>query len=314
MTPPVENCIFDDGAAYGLTVMSIGYERRSSYLLRSGLRGRVNYSYAFEAPRGGAYRSNADLYQSAGYSILEVPEGSYGSDLESRVVDAGEANVAVDISSMTRRRLAATVLALNRAAVRARVSLEVDFYYCPAMFVQPDLDSVGVLRAGPLPGFEGPLRRASLPVGAMIGLGYEPHRALGIIEYLEPSAAWAFIPQSTADYEREVQAANESVLTLIPLDKQLRYSIDDPAGTVYALDSFVFAAGERRRIVLVPMGPKVFTLAALLVGLQSGYKRPAVWRVGESIHRKPAIAEEDGRVIGLRVRFSEGGSGLPVGA
>jgi hypothetical protein len=302
MTRVTENIDFDPGQVYKLAISSLGFERRSSYLARRGLRADMNLCFAFDNVRVGAFAQNAEDLQARGLHIIDLPEDRFQPELREALTSSKPNRVAVDISSMTRRRLAAVVSELQMQG-RTAGPLVADFYYSPAKFSPPHEDDVGVLEASPLPGFGGPLRRASLPVGAVLGLGYEPHRALGIIEYLEPSTAWIFSPVSSRDYESAVAEANRGVLALVQDEYRLTYEVADPAGTVNALDSLAFSAGESRRVVLVPMGPKIFALAALLVGLAGGEKRPAVWRVGEGLSRRPLVAEEEGHVIGLRVEF-----------
>lgn len=301
-----ENTRFVPDHVYDLAISSLGFERRSTFLARMGLTARRNLCFAFDTNRVQAFDQNRDDARIHGLQIVDRPESEFVHRVQTLLREQQYAHIAVDISSMTRRRLSVLVTELANQSLDVGRGVDVDFFYCPAKFAPPAPDDIDILQAGPLPGFAGPLRRASLPVAAVLGLGYEPHRALGVIEYLEPSSAWLFAPLSSRDYEAAVQLANSPVLSLVPPEFRLTYDVSDPAGTLNALDSLAFAAGESRRLVMVPMGPKIFALVALLVSLGAGEKRPAVWRVGEGNLRRPLVAEENGNIVGLRTRFGAG--------
>jgi hypothetical protein len=309
---------FDTQLDYDLAVVSVGYERRSSHLLRCGLDAKTLLAVAFEHLQVMSFDDNMEQARRAG---AEVRYAGTDEDMSPLLAEwssattfaAGEAvRIAVDISSMTRQRLSSMILELERLHLQLERDVEVDFFYSPAAFTRPSVHQSGSLVAGPVrPEFAGRLRRTSLPVVAVIGLGYEPQRALGVFELLEPARAWAFRPNS--EDRRFVEAlarSNEALLRSLGDGAVLDYWVSSGVEILYALDSFLFSLEKSHRVVLLPMGPKIFALACLLLGLDRRAERPAVWRVGEARYGDPVDVAEDGSIVGIRVTFSE--SGVPT--
>jgi hypothetical protein len=208
--------------------------------------------------------------------------------------------------------MAATVVELQRFAVRQRHDLSVTFVYSPAEFAPPPAVPSQSLQAGPVTDeFKGRLRRSSLPIGAIIGLGYEPQRALGAFELLEPSSAWAFRPVShNPQFNSTVEQANSQLLALLGAGSVFPYAVRSGAELIHSLESFVFVIAPDNRVVLIPMGPKIFALACLLVALDRSPERPAVWRVGEDRYVDPPNVSEDGSVVAVEATFRSTWPGL----
>lgn len=308
---PVRDPFADTG--YDAVLYTIGFERRSSFPVRSGLPTARLIGFPFESNRIGQFSENLAISLHAGAEVIDGEDGSYRGALR-RVVEGlpqtdRTPRIAVDISSMTRERLASTVLVLDELASRpGRMVLEVDFLYAVAEFAQPPDVASQNLTAGPVtPEYRGFLRRSSLPLAAVIGLGYEPQRALGVFELLEPTTAWAFRPIGTdARYGDAISRSNTQLLSLVAADHVVEYEVADPAGLVYGLDSFLFSISDEFRVVLLPLGPKIFALACLLLGLGEQPERPAVWRVGEGNYGSCPPVEEAGTYVGVRVHFGWG--------
>lgn len=304
---------FDPKTRYDLAITTIGYEWRSSHLLRRGLWGRTMMPIAFEEMRIFSYEKNhalslaaarGNVYSCGSHDRVEPYIHEWAASQRERK----SCRVAVDISSMTRTRLASLVLALHKLPTWLSGHVVVDFFYSPGAFVPPPEDQVGPLEIGPvLPEFSGRLRKSSLPVGVVIGMGYEPHRAIGAFEWLEPNRAWAFTPTSPDErFEAEIAKANSQLIQVLGPSAIFNYEVAAGADTVYQLESFIFALKREFRMVLLPMGPKIFALACLLLGLGDDGDRPAVWRVGESTYRSPVDVHEQGPIIGISAELAPG--------
>jgi hypothetical protein len=306
---PVTDSRYSESTVYDLAVISVGFEWRSSHLVRRGLKGRVSRAFTFEDCRVHSFERNRELARAGGYEIIESSRSSYRRDIRSSLEllgpEAGATTpcVAIDISSMTRIRMAHTVLEVLSYAERVG-PLDVEFVYSPATFPGAP-PAVGVLEAGPVvPEFRGTLRPASVPVGVVLGVGYEPQRAVGAYELLEPGKAWAFVPSSGhGQYDEAIAVANRALYGLIDEDAIVDYPVLSPVSTFYTLDSFLYASSGDYRVVLIPMGPKVFALCCYLAALGVYGPKPAVWRVGEARYGDPLEIEEEGKVVGLRAEL-----------
>lgn len=311
---PVTDRTFSLSTVYDLVIVSVGYEWRSSYLVRRGLRGKASFGFTFEDCRVHSFPKNLELARMSDYEIIEPSAATYRRELRTCLERIDRASrttnpcVAIDISSMTRVRLAHTVLeVLLYAEVVGPV--DVDFLYSPAAFSGVP-SAAGVLEAGPVvPELRGALRAASLPLGVVLGVGYEPQRAVGVYELLEPGKAWAFVPGSGhGEYDKAIADANRALYGLIDDDAILAYPLLSPATTFYTLDSFLYTASVDYRLVLIPMGPKLFVLCCYLAALGLDGPSPAVWRVGETRYGDPLDISEDGPVVALRAKLGRLGS------
>lgn len=294
---------FDRDEAYALIVSTCGFERRSSYVCRIGPEAREKVAIEFPGSGGASFESNKVEYRRAGWEF----DGIRGATARIRRAAGDRSDeavrIAVDISSMPRAAIAAIVETLFELGS----ALHATFLYVPGAF-ESSAEAAGrpeSLAAAPVsPFFAGALRPPSIPIGLVLGLGLEPHRALGVIELLEPARTWAFTGRG-GDRRFEVALAeiNGALSGVVEPSRILEYDVRSVAETYGAVESLVFSAGLDYRLILAPSGPKVFTLACLLVGAARDVHRPAVWRVGSA---RPAIAvdvHEAGDVVAASVMF-----------
>jgi hypothetical protein len=212
-------------------------------------------------------------------------------------------HVGVDVSSCDRQRLADLVLAvLDFSRERA---LDVTFVYSLGDFDTTAMaDDVPVMVNNAIRGFEGWSSDPALPVTCVVGLGYEHRMALAAVETLEPSRTAAFIAaNSDPRFEGLVEDINSEILGsgVTPV---LHYDLTSPLSTLALLDSYVGSALASSRVVLVPLGPKLFALVAVLVALLEG-PEVAVWRVSADASAEQQARRAAGPVVGLTVRFND---------
>ena len=205
--------------------------------------------------------------------------------------------IAVDISSMTRERLAQTLMAVVSGS---DVTAEVDFYYAIARFA-PLVGSEGIVTVNqPLEGFEGWFEDPSLPVACVIGAGFEGNLALGAIEQLEPAVTFVFVPTGVDNsYDTILEQRNSELFRSSDV-RLITYDVSSPFECLTYLDSLVHRLVSDYRVVLVPLGPKIFCLGALLASIMQGL-RIAVWRLSAGDDREPQNRVPLDRVVGLRM-------------
>ena len=307
---------------FDVCFFALGYESRCTHLMALKEASRVAVALPFVTNADAQFEENRRLFASAGVSIADLhDESDFASAFTSTLARAfhGRRNrsLAIDISSLTRSRLAACVSVLHKLAAGSKSPVHARFYYSPAAFEAPPSQAPSVLVAEAVaPRFKGRLRRSSIPLGAVIGLGYEPQRALGAFELLEPARAWAFKPISQdVRYSDALNLANEQLIDSVGRNRVFPYPVGDPASTFSAVESFVFSMMDEYRLVLIPMGPKIFALVCLLVALVDSANAPAVWRVGERAYQSPLDAVSDGSLVYLDTQFdAKGVSVFPGGS
>ena len=264
---------------YAALISCVGYEQRSGYIPRRlwSLCGQI-WGYSFDVHRVYSFEENRTWFQSYG-EFFDEPEGAYRKHLSNQVRQLADTwmelsqgglatkaplRLAVDISSMSRERMAQTVLALLDDV---EYELQIDWLYAPAKYSDEHLREdgpVSVNRA--LSGFEGWTDDPAKPAACVLGTGLEGDLALGAVERLEPALTWAFVPKGyDAEYDAEYDARNQQILATVGKTHSVGYSVDQPFTTLLELDLLVSQLRSDYRIVIVALGPKIFALTALLL-------------------------------------------------
>jgi hypothetical protein len=273
-----------------------GYEHRSSTIsgLVSGPVRKIALCFS-EWPYALARRENEELLVKAGFHLETVGANESArvqtivSDVAKSLLSSG-GGFAFDISSMTR--------AWHGAIVRELRALEIDkeietfFAYVPAKFRRPSVRVVPNEFVEPVDGFAA-LRTPELPAVAVIGLGYEKERALGLQQFLDPERTVLMVPHegSRDPYYAEVRKNNRGIFRTTPPERIFEYALTEPAEAFSTLASIVSGLRESYRVVLVSLGPKIFGIVCFL--LASRYSDVSVWRISSGVHGKPRDAFAD---------------------
>nr|WP_300047171.1 hypothetical protein [uncultured Nocardioides sp.] len=252
---------------------------------------------------GGSYDENLATYSAAGWQVAPAAEWAEALGRLDPVADGGQRRVLIDISSMPRTVLADIV---ERLSVY-EVPLLTTFVYAPGVF-EHSVRAAGrteVLTAGPIsPFFAGELRPTSVPIGLIVGLGLEQHRAVGVMELLEPANTWIFTTYSGDQRFRDAaERVHRRLLEVFDPASVFEYDLRSIGDTFSALESLTFSAGLRYRLIMAPSGPKVFALACLLVAAGRSAARPAVWRVGGADPSEAYDVAEAGDLVAAQVTF-----------
>ena len=280
----------------GTFVVACGYEHRSVAVTRlvTGPKRRVALCFN-EWPEALARRDNQREFVERGFE-LEVVGGNDARKVQEIVSKVAQSTLpsgramAFDISSMTRAWHGAIVRELR--TIDASCDVETFFAYVPAKFRRPPAESLPNEFVGPVQGFAA-LSTPDLPIAAVIGLGYERERALGLQQLLDPERTMLMVPKfgDTDPYYPEVRKSNRRILTRTQPKWVFEYSLAEPAATFATLASIVSGLRESYRVVLASLGPKVFGLLCFL--LATRFSDVSVWRVSSGIHGEPRDAYAD---------------------
>lgn len=296
------------GVPYDVLFAAAGYERRARYIsenLSPGALRRVALGFADRHVH--AFRDNVNWYKTHGFEYLEADDATFiqvsdkiWTDIESR--DDNELRVCIDISSLSRFRIATLTASLLK--LRRWRSISVSFMYAIAEYCDSPMDFEPIVTASPvLPLFAGWSPRTDLPTVAIIGLGYEPDKAVGAYEFIEATSMWAFLPfGEDSRFDKALKRANASLLSRVAKERLIRYRVDQPFSCFASLESLTFGAKTLGRPVLLPFGPKVFALCCLLVGCV--HRELSVWRISGGNYSQPIDQVASGKVVGLRVSFA----------
>lgn len=288
-----------DSRSYDALLCSLGYETRSVTAACRVAGSTPILAVGFTHRKDKVYKRNRELLVERGASIEEPDDQRFSSRIADWL-DHGPTRVAIDISSMNRTRIATVVDALRHTA---NDDLVIDFIYVPQRYEKgpPKVEKASALEPVAA-NFAGWYTDASRPLVVLFGLGYEPLRAAGAIDVLEPKLAVPFFPVGKDEkFMRDVEANNKRVFSLPTVDPTRRYEIADPFSLFAELDSLVsFYDEEGSRLVLLPLGPKIFALVCILVASTRHPVTP-VWRVSPGQREDPIDVQPDDQLVTLRV-------------
>jgi hypothetical protein len=305
----------DSPEHYDLFVATVGFEQRARFIAEhAGINATTLVASAFDARKTLHFARNEQWFRGAGFEVTEVSDRAFADHCQRILTSTAQhcstdvLRLALDISSMSRLRMAGWIGALEDFGLRAsRGSVQtivVDFLYAPALFSEPSRSGAPITICEPVtPRFAGWSLEPDSPSVAIFGLGYEPDKAVGALEYIEPATVWVFRPRgSDPRYEEELEKANFTLWDLIPAGNVIDYPVDDPFQCFASVEAVVFGALNGTRPVLIPLGPKIFAISSLLVACMHRSKL-AVWRVSSGQFEEPRDRIPDGRIVGLRASF-----------
>ena len=273
-------------AAYDLVIATCGYEARARYL-HSRFEGTATRFVVLDygSVGVGSYDANREHFgrvAPAAWVDLRDPafRTAIAGCVERALADADPdasacLRVLVDISSCSRSVLATLLLSLAHA--RARPLRLTCAYAVSEFFDPPDGElpsNVSEPVIGDLSGWSDDL---SKPPCAIIGLGFEPGRALGSIDYLEVPEVRLFVPHGPdARFHQAVLAANALLLREAG-EPVLAYDVRNPEDAYQKLLSLVSGLLPRFRPIIIPLGPKVFAALSMLLAIRLA-PNVCIWR------------------------------------
>lgn len=288
---------------------ALGYESRARTVAEE-LRPRAQRrtAIAFTSPTCIAYADNRTFFGRNGYEIVEIRDEVSVTACASRSIqaegfnDAEPLRVLIDVSSQTRSWIGQLLSACSAFAIGRTV--EIDIIYVLAKYSASDRDELPMRHIGPVSAaFAGWSLDPGRPPAAVVGLGYEKGRALGAVEYLQADESWIFIPKSPiSEYLRDVRNANDVLLENTPPRRIAEYDVLDPFETFVAVESLVYGLERNSRPILLPFGPKIFSIVSMLVAMK--HETASVWRISSGEPDVPSDRLPSKHMCALRVSFS----------
>ena len=246
-------------------------------------------------------KNGFDLFQynSQLHSVIEIYDKIFTA------VNKKFIRVVIDYSSMTKVIYAALVKYLA-IFEKPETKIDVLFNYSPAVFSEPP-ELKGSMYSEPLPLFP-TVELTDKKIALLASLGYEDGKAQGIIEYLQVDTndIYLFYTSKTArdGYYNTVRNHNEYLIEKVPIDHQFEYELENIPQMFSILESLAsYLINNSFRVLILPLGPKVFSLIAILVSMK--YNDLTVFRVSDGIKGEPInkIANTERELIVVSVSF-----------
>jgi len=306
----IRNVERKSAAGVDVFVTACGYEGRArSAAQEFHETAKRKLAIGFASQRELEYETNKAWFESVGFDFVETSDDSFRETVDQYLyqyaLKGDIRRVEVDISCFNRFRLAHLVDALRNIS---SAEVEIAFRYSIAEFTPPIDDSAPTVSVEPVtPQFAGWTTRPDRPPAAIVGLGYEPNKAIGIVDHLEiNNATWAYYPLGPIpEYYQRVLEANHSLLDIIQADGRCQpYDLNEPAQLFHDMNSLVDMLKPHFNVVLIPFGPKLFALVSLLVaGLHDDI---GVWRVSSGSLEQPVNRKPSGHIVSVAALFRAG--------
>ena len=244
---------------------------------------------------------NLSEFSAIGFQLIQSFENARNNvaeilDKSFKDVKQNKINILIDYSCMTKVWYG-TFLKIVEGFQNSTVeSIDIYFTYTEAAYEDP-LESEPNYSASFLPGFNS-LDTPNKEVALIIGLGYEENRALGLIEFLhlDFESCYVFKTNKTSNPEfyDVINTSNNNLLKILPQDHIFEYPLNDLGYTDAILSTLVnHLISENKRVIIAPIGPKPFSLLALLLAVK--YPSISIYRITQLPKEKPSVRFADKR-------------------
>jgi hypothetical protein len=286
-----------------LLVVALGYEERSVYVAtQMSERAGRNVALAFDSTETLSYGENVATLVDLGFDLVAV-EPDVGVQLVSLIGAASPVieSIGFDVSSFTRLQIAQIVDALSHVDAP---HLKMVFLYAPAASDGWGSEARPITVASPVhPAFTSWMDDPALPLSAVIGVGVENNLALGVAEYLDVSSVHAFVPVGgDPGFDALNEAANQEFFLASYLVRRSEYDIQDAFRLFTRIESLIYGIAPESRVAVVPLGPKIFALCAILAVAMSD-RAATVWRFSSAGGASPSDRSAAGPIVALVVHF-----------
>lgn len=285
-------------------ISAIGYETRSCFIakklssnIKKGLYIRLK-DYGSDS-----YRSVQAEYDKLKFENLCDNFNDIKRRILAVIPENEELHIGVDVSSMPRSYSAKVVNSLTERCTPGTI---LTVLYTPAKFTVPSDGFGPVVYSGPvISEYAGWSTYPDKPPIAIIGLGFEYDRAIGVIDYLDVdiSRAILLMPESIDKrFDHAVRKANKLLLDQIDRRQIIHYKLDCPSDTLITITSIAKGLSNSNRVIIVPFGPKIInTLSVLAAELLR--EDVTVWRVSGEEFESPIDRHSSGELIYLSLEI-----------
>ena len=276
---------FDELDNIDLFIASSGYEMRSSTLADKVSKKMIHTTkvcLSFINYKDNKNRKHNDtIFEKLGFQFL-FSDGDSSTEIEfflKKYLDAfnekkESINILVDYSVMTRIWYGSILKLLYNCD---SVSIRVYFSYSFSEFEPPSKTIVRNIHVSPIGGYS-TLLFPDRPTALVLGLGYEPEKALGLSEYFD-AETFLFYNDNSSDsrFTNLVESSNWPLISTTPSDNIFRYPIKMLDSTESILYDLCSSLNSKYRVIIAPCGPKPFSLISFIVSLR--IPGVDVWRI-----------------------------------
>ena len=293
-----------------LLLYTVGYETRSGYAVQH-VSANDHIAMHYDEIDQFSYKSNLRFASERSHALLNVKqsdENEIYEQIDHKLAALAKSNsgplvVGLDISSMQKELISSILSQLFLLSNSHDISLKI--IYSSGEYKPPPKQSGVYTDFHPISGLEGWTIYPENPLTVVLGLGYEQDQAAGVLEYFDPSGAWAFLPMGDDDrFLESVKESNESLWNFELLKDHcfLNYKVDQPGLLFSEVRGLIDALRRRSRVAIVPAGPKIYSAVAILVALELE-SEVSLWRASSHDHVEISDTMPSGKIIQFDYKF-----------
>lgn len=292
---------------FDLVIACSGFEKRASYLFENNhIISSNKLCFGFLNNKSLSREYNDNLFSSKNFRFVNIDNNSYDQILivfEKELLSLGRTNVSilVDISSMSTLMYASILRVLNDNSFFHEV--DIYFSYTQATYSSPDKERS--LKFNNPINILNNIESTDKKIALIIGLGYDKDKALGLYEYFQNDLKDMFLfITSNNDFSSDVNSNNKELISILDGNNIIYYDLDNVTYLTNSLNSLIsYLTNKNYRVVIVPTGPKVFSLIALVTSIYN--KNVSVYRSSTGIldEAKDKFADPNKDFIVTRVNF-----------
>lgn len=116
----------------------------------------------------------------------------------------------------------------------------------------------------------------------VIGLGFAPEKALYLVRKIKPRSVFLLYadPALDPEYTRQILQMNQKLIQMAGPSRLITYPLDDAEKTEEIVSSLAFDLRLSHKVLLAPLGPKIFTLICLM--LYAKFPDIEIWSAGSA--------------------------------
>ncbi len=285
-----------------ILIGALGYEKRSCQFLLSETLTEFDaiLIYDYQAVGMHSYDANLKIVNEMQLDDNKLSDPNlFINEFNRRCLEysGNKISVTIDFSSLDRSLISELLLAVYR---NRGIIIDVNVLYFPQVFSKPFnvLDTVS--KFGPvLPEFSGSSRSSDQKLCMIVGSGYEFGKVIGAQDRLEPDEIFVFTPVGTDPrFEDAIRNANYGFEFIENSNNVVKYDLSSPEETLASLFELVRHKKATHRVLLLPMGPKIFAVFSLIIAIRF-HPDVRVWHY--STHRNNASTTSDAFASGQKV-------------
>lgn len=255
-------------------IAASGYQKRCTYLAENlDTKGSDNLVITYDEKTRSALRlENERIFQKLGFDSIRAAQDEH-SDIEGMMqrICNGKTNrtlnILVDYSCMTKLWCATIIKYLLKNDLHAE-RINIYFSYTPKK-VNILSQKFRLKSYAPLI-FKSEKSLKKKPIALIAGLNNNLEMIKELIDELKPSNTYALIPYFMHDgeYYQKIIDNNAPILNTIPSEKVLKYPAERPDQISSMITSLCLDLRLDSSVILVPQGPKPFSLASILLSVR----------------------------------------------